>query len=83
MPDPNKAAAIASGAAWPARWRYGTALSLSSRATWENTGSLATKTGLYSFYSMFTIGIAKGRWATMDTGLQQIKDDYDHNRPLW
>lgn len=32
---------------------------------------------------MFTIGIAKGRWATMDTGLQQIKDDYDHNRPLW
>ena len=44
---------------------------------------MATKTGLYSFYSMFTIGIVKGRWATMDTGLRQIKDDYDHNRPLW
>jgi arginine/lysine/ornithine decarboxylase len=42
---------------------------------------LATKTGLYSFYIMFTISIAKGRWATMDTELRQFKDDYDH--PLW
>ncbi len=35
------------------------------------------KTGLYSFFIMFTIGITKGRWNTMLTALQQFKDDYD------
>ena len=32
---------------------------------------------------MFTIGITKGRWNTMVTELQQFKDDYDRNQPLW
>ncbi len=32
---------------------------------------------------MFTIGITKGRWNTMVTELQQFKDDYDANQPLW
>jgi arginine decarboxylase len=32
---------------------------------------------------MFTIGITKGRWNTMVTELQQFKDDYDNNEPLW
>jgi arginine decarboxylase len=32
---------------------------------------------------MFTIGITKGRWNTMVTELQQFKDDYDKNQPLW
>jgi arginine decarboxylase len=32
---------------------------------------------------MFTIGITKGRWNTMVTELQQFKDDYDNNQPLW
>ena len=41
------------------------------------------KTGLYSFFIMFTIGITKGRWNTMVTELQQFKDDYDKNHPLW
>ncbi len=41
------------------------------------------KTGLYSFFIMFTIGITKGRWNTMVTELQQFKDDYDRNQPLW
>src|SRR5574340_368939 len=41
------------------------------------------KTGLYSFFIMFTIGITKGRWNTMVTELQQFKDDYDKNQPLW
>ena len=40
-------------------------------------------TGLYSFFIMFTIGITKGRWNTMVTELQQFKDDYDKNQPLW
>jgi arginine decarboxylase len=41
------------------------------------------KTGLYSFFIMFTIGITKGRWNTLVTELQQFKDDYDKNQPLW
>jgi len=41
------------------------------------------KTGLYSFFIMFTIGITKGRWNSMVTELQQFKDDYDQNLPLW
>ncbi|MBU6493275.1 MAG: arginine/lysine/ornithine decarboxylase [Burkholderiales bacterium] len=46
-------------------------------------GIIVEKTGLYSFFIMFTIGITKGRWNSMVTELQQFKDDYDHNRPLW
>ena len=41
------------------------------------------KCGMYSFFIMFTIGITKGRWNTMVTELQQFKDDYDKNQPLW
>jgi arginine/lysine/ornithine decarboxylase len=41
------------------------------------------KTGLYSFFIMFTIGITKGRWNTLLTAMQQFKDDYDRNQPLW
>jgi arginine decarboxylase len=32
---------------------------------------------------MFTIGITKGRWNTLVTALQQFKDDYDRNQPMW
>ena len=46
-------------------------------------GIIVEKTGLYSFFIMFTIGITKGRWNTMVTELQQFKDAYDANRPLW
>jgi arginine decarboxylase len=46
-------------------------------------GIIVEKTGLYSFFIMFTIGITKGRWNTMVTELQQFKDDYDNNRALW
>ncbi len=46
-------------------------------------GVVVEKTGLYSFFIMFTIGITKGRWNTMVTELQQFKDDYDNNQPLW
>ena len=37
----------------------------------------------YSFFIMFTIGITKGRWNTLLTALQQFKDDYDRNQPMW
>jgi arginine decarboxylase len=46
-------------------------------------GVIVEKCGLYSFFIMFTIGITKGRWNTMVTELQQFKDDYDKNQPLW
>ncbi|ALV07376.1 arginine/lysine/ornithine decarboxylase [Roseateles depolymerans] len=46
-------------------------------------GVVVEKTGLYSFFIMFTIGITKGRWNTLLTALQQFKDDYDRNAPIW
>jgi arginine decarboxylase len=46
-------------------------------------GIIVEKCGLYSFFIMFTIGITKGRWNTMVTELQQFKDGYDQNLPLW
>lgn len=46
-------------------------------------GIVVEKTGLYSFFIMFTIGITKGRWNTLVTELQQFKDDFDRNQPLW
>lgn len=48
----------------------------------SENGIVVEKTGLYSFFIMFTIGITKGRWNTLVTELQQFKDDYDSNRPL-
>jgi arginine decarboxylase len=46
-------------------------------------GVIVEKCGLYSFFVMFTIGITKGRWNTLLTALQQFKDDYDKNQPMW
>ncbi len=46
-------------------------------------GVVVEKCGLYSFFIMFTIGITKGRWNTLLTALQQFKDDYDRNQPMW
>jgi arginine decarboxylase len=46
-------------------------------------GVVVEKTGLYSFFILFTIGITKGRWNTLLTALQQFKDEYDRNQPLW
>lgn len=46
-------------------------------------GVIIEKCGLYSFFIMFTIGITKGRWNTLVTALQQFKDDYDRNMPMW
>ncbi|MES2857048.1 MAG: lysine decarboxylase, partial [Bdellovibrionota bacterium] len=45
-------------------------------------GVIVEKCGLYSFFIMFTIGITKGRWNTMVSGLQQFKDDFDKNQPI-
>ncbi len=55
----------------------------SSPSIWPSTASSSRRPGLYSFFIMFTIGITKGRWNTLVTALQQFKDDYDKNQPLW
>jgi lysine decarboxylase/arginine decarboxylase len=46
-------------------------------------GVIVEKTGLYSFFILFTIGITKGRWNTLLSALQQFKDDYARNHPMW
>ena len=46
-------------------------------------GVIIEKTGLYRFFIMFTIGITKGRWNSLLTALQQFKDDYAKNHPMW
>jgi len=46
-------------------------------------GVVVEKTGLYSFFIMFTIGITKGRWNTLLAALQQFKDEYDKNQVMW
>src|SRR6476661_6980507 len=46
-------------------------------------GVIVEKTGLYSFFILFTIGITKGRWNTLLSALQQSKDDYAKNQPMW
>src|SRR3954467_11726170 len=46
-------------------------------------GIIVEKTGLYSFFILFTIGITKGRWNTLLSALQQFKDDYARNQPMW
>lgn len=46
-------------------------------------GVVVEKCGLYSFFIMFTIGVTKGRWNSLMAGLQQFKEAYDDNQPLW
>ncbi len=46
-------------------------------------GVIVEKAGLYTFFIMFTIGITKGRWNTLVSALQQFKDDFDKDQPIW
>jgi len=83
MLDPIKATVITPGLDVSGRFaKTGIPAAVVTRYLAEH-GIIVEKTGLYSFFIMFTIGITKGRWNTMVTELQQFKDDYDNNRPLW
>ncbi|MEM9424638.1 MAG: hypothetical protein AAF975_07625, partial [Spirochaetota bacterium] len=53
-----------------------------SRYLQEN-GIIVEKTGLYSVFIMFTIGITKGRWKSLLSALQRFKVDYDMQQSLW
>ncbi|MCC7326921.1 MAG: arginine/lysine/ornithine decarboxylase [Burkholderiales bacterium] len=81
--DPIKATVITPGLDVSGRFaKSGIPASIVTRYLAEH-GVIVEKTGLYSFFIMFTIGITKGRWNTLVTALQQFKDDYDKNQPLW
>ena len=81
--DPIKATVITPGLDVSGKFaKTGIPASIVTRYLAEH-GVIVEKTGLYSFFIMFTIGITKGRWNTLVTALQQFKDDYDKNVPMW
>jgi len=83
MLDPIKATLITPGLDVSGKFaKTGIPASILTKFLAEH-GVIVEKTGLYSFFIMFTIGITKGRWNTLVTALQQFKDDYDRNAPLW
>src|SRR6202007_1293631 len=83
MLDPIKATVITPGLDVTGRFaKTGIPASSVTKYLAEH-GVIVEKTGLYSFFIMFTIGITKGRWNTLVTALQQFKDDYDKNQPMW
>ncbi len=83
MLDPIKATVVTPGLNVKGHFaQTGIPASIVTRYLSEH-GVIVEKTGLYSFFIMFTIGITKGRWNTLLSALQQFKDDYDKNLPIW
>ncbi|MGN0922284.1 MAG: Orn/Lys/Arg decarboxylase N-terminal domain-containing protein [Cellvibrio sp.] len=83
MLDPIKATIINPGLSLDGEFAdTGIPASIVTKYLAEN-GVIVEKCGLYSFFIMFTIGITKGRWNTLVAALQQFKDDYDKNQPMW
>ncbi len=83
MLDPIKATIVTPGLNLDGRFEEaGIPASIVTKFLAEH-GVVVEKTGLYSFFIMFTIGITKGRWNTLLTALQQFKDDYARNQPMW
>ncbi|MGS5087124.1 Orn/Lys/Arg family decarboxylase [Hydrogenophaga sp. A37] len=83
MLDPIKATIVTPGLNMDGRFEAsGIPASIVTKFLAEH-GVVVEKTGLYSFFIMFTIGITKGRWNTLLTALQQFKDDYAKNQPMW
>lgn len=83
MLDPIKATIVTPGLDMAGKFaKTGIPASIVTKYLAEH-GIIVEKTGLYSFFIMFTIGITKGRWNTLVAALQQFKDDYDRNQPLW
>jgi arginine decarboxylase len=83
MLDPLKATVVTPGLSISGEFAdQGIPASLVAKYLSEH-GVIVEKCGLYSFFIMFTIGITKGRWNTLVAALQQFKDDYDKDQPLW
>ena len=83
MLDPIKSTIVTPGLAMDGKFaETGIPASIVTKFLAEH-GVIVEKTGLYSFFIMFTIGITKGRWNSLLTALQQFKDDYEKNQPMW
>ena len=83
MLDPIKSTIVTPGLSLDGKFdKTGIPASIVTKYLAEH-GVVVEKTGLYSFFIMFTIGITKGRWNTLLTALQQFKDDYEKNQPMW
>ena len=83
MLDPIKSTVITPGLDMSGKFaKTGIPASIVTKFLAEH-GVVVEKTGLYSFFIMFTIGITKGRWNTLLTALQQFKDDHARNQPIW
>jgi len=83
MLDPIKSTIVTPGLNLDGKFdRTGIPASIVTKYLAEH-GVVVEKTGLYSFFIMFTIGITKGRWNTLLAALQQFKDDYEKNQPMW
>ena len=48
----------------------------------ETRGIVVEKTEPYSFLTLFSVGITKGKWASLVAGLMEFKELYDQNVPL-
>ncbi|KAG1434297.1 hypothetical protein G6F57_021647 [Rhizopus arrhizus] len=71
MLDPIKATVITPGLDMSGSFgETGSPAALVAKYLTEH-GVVVEKTGLYSFFILFTIGITKGRWNTLLTALQQ------------
>ena len=82
MLDPIKSTIVTPGLSLDGKFdKTGIPASIVTKYLAEH-GVVVEKTGLYSFFVMFTIGITKGRWNTLLTALQQFKDDYEKNQPM-
>jgi arginine/lysine/ornithine decarboxylase len=83
MLDPIKATIITPGLNLDGRFEEtGIPASIVTKYLAEH-GVVVEKTGLYSFFILFTIGITKGRWNTLLSALQQFRDDHARNQPMW
>ncbi|MFT6912691.1 MAG: arginine decarboxylase [Paracoccaceae bacterium] len=83
MLDPIKATIITPGLNLDGRFdTSGIPASIVTKYLAEH-GVVVEKTGLYSFFIMFTIGITKGRWNTLLAAMQQFKEDHRKNQPMW
>jgi len=83
MLDPIKATIVTPGLNLDGKFdKAGIPASIVTKFLAEH-GVIVEKTGLYSLLIMFNIGINKGRWNSLLTELQQFKDDYDRNQPMW
>ena len=72
MLDPIKSTIVTPGLSLDGKFdKTGIPASIVTKYLAEH-GVVVEKTGLYSFFIMFTIGITKGRWNTLLTALQQF-----------